>query len=361
MGKEFASMSIKMPATKDIIVGVALLIVFAIATVVVLNIYKKEGERRSAAISEEGEKDPNHIEVFVKLLAVDPTKGDVSARLEFVPHGTYAKDEGGALTSPLKLYVNSATGKQEHEFSKDKRMNPVDVTISLYDGLVTDYPFDKHSAFLELYFTRAAAASGDKASGGADKGAAGADKGTGASPASTAEGTPAVAPTPAASAGQEGGSAAASTNKEGGGAGAGDDDNDVPIAVDFYGSIPGMKIEADKSKESTDDYVGIDMTISRSSTVLFFSLFISFLMWGAAIAVLLLVLSILLRGRKIEVGMFSFLSALLFAMVAVRNSQPGVPPIGTFSDFISFFWAEVILALCLLTILFTWLLRPTAK
>jgi hypothetical protein len=122
-----------------------------------------------------------------------------------------------------------------------------------------------------------------------------------------------------------------------------------------------MKIAAAKTKESTDDYVGIDMTISRSSTVIFFSLFISVLMWGAAIGVLLLVLSVLLRGRKIEVGMFSFLSALLFAMVAVRNSQPGVPPIGAYSDFISFFWAEVILALCLMTILFTWLIRPTAK
>jgi hypothetical protein len=86
-----------------------------------------------------------------------------------------------------------------------------------------------------------------------------------------------------------------------------------------------------------------------------------FLMWGVTIGVMLLVSSVLLRGRKIEVGMFSFLAALLFALIAVRNSQPGVPPIGTYSDFISFFWAEVILALCLLTLVFTWLLRPGAK
>lgn len=345
-------MSIKMPATKDIIVGVALLVIFAIAVVLVLNIYKKEGERRSATISEEGEKDPNHIEVFVKLLAVDPTKGDISARLEFAPHGSYDKEETGILARPLKLYVNSATGKQEHEFPKDKRMNPVDVTVSLYDGLVTDYPFDNHKAFLEMYFEEAPA----KPAAGADKGAAASPSAASSTtpPANPAEGTPAASPTPAASA-QEG---APANKEEGEGA---DKDEDVPLAVDFYGSIPGMKIAAAKTKESTDDYVGIDMEISRSSTVRFFSLFIAFLMWGAAIAVLLLVLSILLRGRKIEVGMFSFLSALLFAMVAVRNSQPGVPPIGTFSDFISFFWAEVILALCLMTILFTWLLRPTAK
>jgi hypothetical protein len=42
----------------------------------------------------------------------------------------------------------------------------------------------------------------------------------------------------------------------------------------------------------------------------------------------------------------------------VRNAQPGAPPIGTFSDFISFFWAEVFIALCLVILVFTWLLRP---
>ncbi|HKS27465.1 MAG TPA: DUF4436 family protein [Pyrinomonadaceae bacterium] len=342
-------MPIKMPATKEIIVGVALLVVFAVAVLLVLRIYKQEGERRSAAISEEGEKDPNHIEVYVKLLAVDPTKGDVSARLEFAPQGSYDKEESGVLVRPLKLYVNSATGKQEHEFPKDKRMNPVDVTVSLYDGLVTDYPFDKHNAFLELYFEEAPSK---------PAAASGADKASPSSSAASPDATAGAAPTPTPAATGQDASAPAAAAKEGEDAGG---DEDVPIAVDFYGSIPGMKITAARTKESTDDYVGIDMTVSRSSTVVFFSLFISALMWGAAIGVLLLVLSVLLRGRKIEVGMFSFLSALLFAMVAVRNSQPGVPPIGTFSDFISFFWAEVILALCLMTILFTWLIRPTAK
>ena len=348
-------MPIKMPATKEIIVVVGLLVVFAVAMLLVLNIYKEEGEKRSAAISEEGEKDPNHIETFVKILSVDPVKGDVSARLEFVPHGTYAKDESGALARPLKLYVNSATGKQEHDFPKDKRMNPVDVTVSLYDGLVTDYPFDNHSAFLELYFTPVAPSTGAAQAPASTSSAAQSS----APPAATpAEGTTAAttSPTPAATTTAQ--DASGTANKDDG---TDDDTDDVSIAVDFFGSLPGMKIAAVKSKESTDDYVGIDMNISRSSTVIFFSMFIAVLMWGAAIGVLLLVLSVLLRGRKIEVGMFSFMSALLFAMVAVRNSQPGVPPIGTFSDFISFFWAEVILALCLMTILFTWLLRPTAK
>jgi hypothetical protein len=342
-------MAISKPATKDIIIGVGLLAAFVVAMLLVLNIYRQEGEKRSAAISEEGEKDPDHIEAFVKLLTVDPVKGDATARVEFIPHGTFEK-EGGALARNVKLYVNSATGKQEHDFPKDKRMNPVEVVINLYDGLATDYPFDHHSAFLELYFTTPATAAAAPAQASTETPAAAPSSPSGEAP-------PAPAATPAT--GETGAQPAATPKKEEGAkAGA---EEEVPLAVDFYGSIPGMKIEAAKSPDSDDDYVGIDMKIGRSSTVIFFSLFITFLMWGATIVVVLLVLSVLLRGRKIEVGMFSFLSALLFALIAVRNSQPGVPPIGVFSDFISFFWAEVILALCLLTLVLTWLLRPAAK
>jgi hypothetical protein len=116
-------MAISKPATKDILIGVGLLAAFVVAMLLVLNIYRQEGEKRSAAISEEGEKDPDHIEAFVKL----------------------------------------ATPKKEE----------------------------------------------------------------------------------AAKPGEE---------------------EAVPVAVAFYGSIPGMKIEAAKSQDSDDDYVGIDMKIGRSST-----------------------------------------------------------------------------------------------
>jgi hypothetical protein len=104
--------------------------------------------------------------------------------------------------------------------------------------------------------------------------------------------------------------------------------------------------------------VGIDMTnfARRDDQVLF--AFRHGDDVGLTISVLLLTLSVVLRGRKVELAMFSFTAALLFAFATVRNAQPGTPPIGTYSDFISFFWAEVIIALCLVVLVFTWLLRP---
>lgn len=341
--------------TKEIVIGIGLIAVFALAMLLVLNSYRNEGEKRSAVISEEGEKDPNHIETFVKLLAVDPVKGDATARMEFVPHGTFA-NEDGTLTQNLKLYTNSATGKQEHDFQKGKRMNPVEAIINMYDGSVTDYPFDKHSGFLELYLTRPATTTTNQP--GATSGAATPAERTETAPTTSTEA--ASSPT-AASSTTSGEGEKSTTESKKPEATATASDEDVSIAVDFYGSIAGYKIEAAKNPESDDDYVGIDMKIARSSTVVFFSLFVMALMWGVTIAVIFMTLSIFLRGRKIELAMFSFLAALLFAFAAVRNSQPGVPPIGAFSDYISFFWAEVILALCLLSIIFMWLFRPAAK
>ena len=143
-------MSEKLKA-KDIIITVVVVILFAVGLVLVLNIYKSEGEKRSASVSDLGEKDPNHIEVDVTLVSIDPNKGDIVARLEFLPKGSYTKDDG-ILARDVKLFVNGATGKQETDFPKGKKMNPMEVVVQMYDGLVTDYPFDQHKAYLEMYF-----------------------------------------------------------------------------------------------------------------------------------------------------------------------------------------------------------------
>lgn len=326
---------------KNIGIAIGLVVLFVVAFVLVLRAYKQEGEKRTAVISESGERDPNHIEIFVKLVSVDPNKGDASARLEFLPHGTFTPDEGVTLSRDIKLLVNSATGKQEHVFEKGKRMSPVDVTINLYDGLVTDYPFDHHKAYLEMYLTGVVKDKEKKAE------AAPAATPTPTPPDEEGEGEEQPQPQPQPAPAKPEAPA--------------DDDDAIPIGVDFFGSIPGMNIKAEKTAQTDADLVGIDMEFERASTVKFFSIFVMAVMWGVTAVVLLMTFAIVMRGRKVEVGMFSFLAALIFAFVTVRNAQPGSPPIGSYSDYISFFWAEIIIALCLLTIIAVWVYRPAAK
>lgn len=326
---------------KEIVVTIVLIILFAVGLILVLKAYNNEGEKRSASVSDLGEKDPNHIEVDVTLISIDPIKGDIVARLEFLPKGLYTKDEGQTLDRDVKLFVNGATGKQETDFPKGKKMNPMEVVVQMYGGLVTDYPFDKHNAYLEIYFLP-----GKPEKKSAEPGAA-----------KPAEAAPSPTPKPEA-ADEEEPKKEEGAKKTEAAAQDEDEDDEIPIGVDFSGSISGFNIAAVKAKESKNDLVGIDMTIARSVTTKFFSFFVMIMMWSLTISVLFLTMSVVLRGRKPELGMFSFTAALLFAFATVRNAQPGTPPIGTYSDFISFFWAEVIIALCLVVLVFTWLLRP---
>jgi hypothetical protein len=138
-------------------------------------------------------------------------------------------------------------------------------------------------------------------------------------------------------------------------------DASVPLSIELFGSVSGLKIDAEKAKENTEDYADIEMKISRGQTTFVFSLFITVTMWMLTIAVVCLSFLVVTGRRKIELGMFSFLGALMFAFPALRNAQPNVPPIGTLGDFIGFFWAEVIIALCLVTIVGAWLVRPQPK
>jgi hypothetical protein len=284
---------------KPLIVIVILLLIFASLYVFVLNAYKNEGNNRAAELTADTAKaGENRIDVSGRIVTADPLKGDVVVRLEFTPHGALAAGEGGALARDLELNISSATGKNVHEFKKGKRMSPVEAVVELYEGEPMDYPFDQHAAELSFFFEP-----------GAGKG------------------------------GEAGGN------------------ESIPVAVEMRGSVAGLRLDTEYAKENTPDHAVIDISIQRASTAIFFSVFIMIAMWALVIGVVLLVYRVFAGHRKIEISMFSFLGALLFAFPALRNSQPGTPPIGTMSDFLAFFWAEVIIALSLLSVVLRWLIR----
>lgn len=301
---------------KPLIIAMVLLVLFAAAYIFVLTKYNSEGEDRAAWLEPDTQKaGENRIDVNGRIVTADPVKGDVMVRLEFKPHGSLLSPDGATLARDLDLYVASATGKNVHEFKKGKRMSPVEAVFEMYEGEPMDYPFDEHTAQLEFFF---------EGKGG-----------------------------------------------EGGGA------QPIPVTVALRGSVAGLRFEtehatkaesepakdAEQAKESehtkvsTPEHPVITIQIERASTARFFSIFIMIAMWALTIGVIFLVYRVFAGHRKIEISMFSFLGALLFAFPALRNAQPGTPPIGTFSDFLAFFWAEVIIALSLLSVVLCWLVR----
>lgn len=306
-------------SVKELVAAAVILILIGVSVFFSLSIFAGESVQKEVVIAD-ASKEENHIEVFVKLLTIDPIKGDASVRIELEPHGNIL-DEDGGLADPLRFYVPSANGKTEIEFKKGQSLAPVEAVLQMYGGNASDYPFDNHKAGFYVLMERVEDISAEKkpaAPAPADE----------ESPAATGPPKEVEPPSPI-----------------------------VPLDVSFFGSIPGYTITAQRIKDPDTDIVAGDIDIKRSGTVVAFSMFVAVLMWGLSIAVLFLVLSVVLRGRKAELAMFSFMSALLFAYYAVRNSQPNVPPIGVYSDFVAFFWAETLVGLCLLLTVFTWVFR----
>ncbi len=305
-------------SAKEIIIAIVVLAVVGAAMFFTIKTFNSEGIQQSITISDKGSPSKNFVGINVQLLSFDPIKGDATARVSFTPEGSLA-GEDGAVKQDLKFFINSANGKQEIDYAKGKRMTPVEAVIPIYEGNAAAYPFDKHKAQVELYLT----------------------------PGKPAEKKEADKPAP-----QPAGEEAAPKKEEAA-------LEDIPIDVDWFGSLPGYTITAANSKESDENYVLFEVGLERSNIAVFFSIFVSVLMWLLTIAVLFLMISVLFRGRKAEIAMFSFMAALLFAFYAVRNSQPNVPPIGVLSDFLAFFWAELIVGACLLAGVFTWVFRPS--
>src|SRR4051812_44338904 len=105
---------------KEVIASVVILAIFVTAMVFTLSYFAKESEQKKSPISDIGDKSPVHVDADIKLLSIDPIKGDVSARIEFEPSDALLADDG-TLKQELKLFVNSANGKQESDFAKGKR------------------------------------------------------------------------------------------------------------------------------------------------------------------------------------------------------------------------------------------------
>ncbi len=278
-----------------VVAGIVALVVAALYTLSVIS-FTQEAERSATGLVV-GSDDPNRLEMTAKVVSVDPVKGDMLVRLDYKPLGTLASADGLSPSKGLKLFVNSANGKQEQAFDKGKPMNPLDVTLNM-DGQASSYPFDSHLAQLELYVT--------------------------APPA----------------------------DKSGG------EEEEVPVGLTFFGSLHGLSIEAAQSPESANGYELLDITVSRSASTMVFAIFGMVVMWLIAAAVLFVVLSVIFGGRKPELAMLSLGAALLFGFYAFRNSMPGTPPIGTLSDVLAFFWAEAVAALALIALTTVWLLRP---
>ncbi|KAI8902606.1 hypothetical protein BC833DRAFT_572656 [Globomyces pollinis-pini] len=114
----------------------------------------------------------------------------------------------------------------------------------------------------------------------------------------------------------------------------------LPIGFSIVGTIQSIRFDADL----VDDVVASAMILNiklfgyRSFTVQFFSMFILICMWILSFTIFILSVTLWFRDRKVEPPTIAITTSLLFALPAVRNTQPGIPNIGCTVDLAGFFW-----------------------
>lgn len=257
--------------------------------------------------TEQGLPNANGVLISGTVISIDPDLRTMSIRLDFTPNGTYASPSGDLqVAHPLRLVVansvDSGTGGQssasERQFVDGHVMDTQLVTVALV-GEITNYPYDEYSADF----------SANLWTGSAD--------------------------TPEAMRQQ------------------------IPTETQLHVVKNGFKITPIKYGNGSDNFISLQ--VDRADSSRFFATFIMVLMWCIALAAVAIALVLTRLGEDIGPGVLGFLGALLFALPGIRGVLPGAPPVGSLNDYLSFFWAEALVAVTLVVLATVFLVREWQK
>ena len=252
-----------------------------------------ESARQRKATTNIGSTEPARLECTVTLIALDPAREDLLVRMEFLPLGGLSDDGGYSPNQDIEIDIDSATVGQQLVYAAGKHLDPRDFAVAVTDGDVADYPFDLHTAELSMRVMATKA-----------------------------------------------GSTVA-----------------IPMSMVVRGSPPGMAGTARLGSDMPPGGLDLVFEVWRAGTVRAFAIFVMAAMWAISLVQMAFVYMVVFRGRRPEWPMVALLATLIFGAWALRNSLPGTPPVGTLSDFISFFWAEAITAIAIVLLIGTWVAR----
>lgn len=231
--------------------------------------------------------------ITLNALSVDAVAGQMRVRVTIVPGGSLL--DAGTLKNDLTVVVNNASGATSQTISAGDPVQPAEVTVSLTDGAVSQYPFDSYESLALIRVTE---------EDGTDSGRV------------------------------------------------------VPLTVAVQSNLDGfeMSAEADSGGSLVDvDVAVVDISISRSWA----SFVYSFGVMGIMLALAFTGLRIIWATYSWQVvsppWLYGFFIGALFALPPLRSSLPGAPPAGAIVDYLSFYPAVAVIAVALLVVLSHWL------
>jgi hypothetical protein len=302
---------------------VIIIFVLAIYVAVVLR-GLSESTRRSLLLRDETDA-ADRVFISIVITNASPSAQELTAQLGFRLAGNLAKDDVTPAVD-LKLLVNNVRGQQEFDFPKDKRMNRIEVVFPL-NGDLNKYPLDRYETTVRLLMTTPARNLQPQAS-----------KAPASIPAHTHQADEFVVS-----------SSALLRNTP------------VALSVSISASIPGIQFKGNVSRGNIQEPTGITLYLARAVNVISVSLIVMLMMAVLSMSLLAMAIRAAMTAEKTELLPLSVSISLIFGLPALRNIQPGVPPVGALVDYVAFIWAELIVAASAVIIVWTWLLRSRAK
>lgn len=132
----------------------------------------------------------------------------------------------------------------------------------------------------------------------------------------------------------------------------GPDGAELPVALTVLNTDPFFGITSTPGSffnSTTTGGVAVDLGVHRSAPTLIFAVFVMVLMLGLAIGAVVAAFYVLHWRRGLIFPACSMMAAILFALIPLRNAVPGGPPIGSIIDFGSFFIAETVISMSLIS------------
>jgi hypothetical protein len=261
----------------------------------------------------------------VVVTNVNPATHELTAQLGFRLAGNIARDEV-TPAADMKLLINNVRGQQEFEFPQGKRMNRIDAVFPL-NGNLNNYPFDRYETTMWLLITIPPTFNKAQVSK-----------------------APESQPQEALDAGQL--AVGAVTLRQ---------STPIPLSLVVSAAIPGIKFQGRVARNESTHLTGIALNLKRADSVIGVSILINLMMTGLAVSVLAMALQVATAKRPFDLLPLSLSMTLIFGLPALRNVQPGVPPVGAFSDYLIFIWAELIVAVSAVVTVWQWVLRARPK
>jgi hypothetical protein len=131
----------------------------------------------------------------------------------------------------------------------------------------------------------------------------------------------------------------------------------LPLKIEGSSVAAGTIVTA-TTHTGSDGVLSVTLTVSRSLVSRAWVLAMMAIYWALAILAGTITYMVVRRRRPMETRLLAWLSAMVFALVALRTAAPGAPPVGTFLDYDAFFESVGIVAASLVVLMIFYLVDP---